>query len=525
MSAHFDTIIVGGGTAGCIVAARLTEDAARNVLLVEAGPDYSGNDVPEPVLDGRYVPMRGHADASVIDPRHDWGLAAIAQQDARISVPQARLIGGGSAINGMISLRGATADYRDWAAQGNPDWTWEQVLQAYRDLEDDPAGDPDVHGTGGPFPLVRAEQAEYGPLQAAFVDSCRAIGIKDCADFNAPDAEGVGPVPMNRVGSTRMSTALTHLEPARERDNLTVLGDVLVQTVEFDGLVATGIRLADGTVITAGEVILSAGAIQTPALLQRSGVGPADLISEHDVPLVVDLPVGHHLADHFAVPLMAVPIPGAWKREDFSLQTAARISTSVHPGALDGQLTMFSYLNVGNTGEGQRGLGGESAEGVTHVAGIGCVLNKPVATGTVAITSLNPAALPAVRPNYLGESVDRDAIREIVRLGWRVLSTAPLSELIETPMGLDQDTIDDDVALDSAIEHMTASGYHFTGTCKMAPRERGGVVDQRGMVHGVKGLRIVDASVIPVNPAGNSMLPTVMTAERLASFAREAGSR
>ncbi len=518
MNERFDVVVVGGGTAGCIVAARLSEDADRTILLLEAGHDYPTTaSIPAGVRDARYVPMRGHAPA--FDPDHDWGLNAVAG-DARIAIPQAKIMGGGSAINGMISLRGATADYREWAALGNPGWSWENVLPAFTAMEDDTAPSAAFHGRGGPVTISRSDEHEYAPLQKAFVDSCRALGIADAWDLNAPDAHGVGPTPMTRVGTRRQSTAQTHLEPARSRDNLTVRGDTLVDRILFDGVTATGILLADGSVIEAGEVILAAGAILSPALLQRSGVGPVTLLEPLGISVVSDLPVGHNLGDHFAVPLLAAPRDGSWVLDDFSLQTAYRTSTTVQPGSLDAQFTMFSYLNVRTTGEGTRGLAGEGSVGIENVAGIGCVLNKPRSVGTVFITTTDPQVLPDVDPNYLHEQVDRDAIREIVRIGWNILTTGPLAALLHDPIGMDAATIADDTALDAAIESKTASGYHLTGTCMMASLDNGGVVDEQGRVYGTSGLRVADASVIPTTPAANTMLTTIMTAERLAAAAR-----
>lgn len=519
MRKKFDVIVVGGGTAGCIVAARLSEDSERTVLLLEAGHDYPTNgSVPAGVLDARYVPMRGHAPE--FDPDHDWGLNANGHGGAKIAVPQAKLIGGGSAINGMIALRGATADYREWSALGNTEWDWEHVLPAFKALEDDTAPDPTIHGRGGAVPISRSDEHEYGPLQKAFVDSARAVGIADAWDLNAPDAHGVGPAPMTRIGTRRLSTAASHLEPARNRGNVTVCGETLVARVVFDGTTATGVQLQDGSVIDAGEVIVCAGAIISPALLQRSGVGPADLLDGLGIPVVADLPVGKNLGDHFAVPILAAPRDGAWQLDDFSLQTAVRFSTTAQPGALDGQLTMFSYLNVRTTGEGTRGLAGEGSEGLENVAGIGCVLNKPRSVGTVLIISTDPSVLPDVDPNYLDERIDVEAIREIVRLGWKVLTSEPLAGMLHEPIGLDAATIADDDALDTVIEGKTASGYHLTGTCLMAARDRGGVVDQHGLVYGTHGLRVADASVIPTTPAANTMLTTIMTAERISAYAR-----
>ncbi len=518
MNEKFDVVVVGGGTAGCVVAARLSEDVNRTVLLLEAGHDYPTTaSIPVGARDARYVPMRGHA--PTFDPDHDWGLN-VAAGDARIAIPQAKIMGGGSAINGMISLRGATADYREWAALGNPNWSWEHVLPAFTAMEDDTAPGTHIHGRGGAVTISRSDEHEYAPLQKAFVDSCRALGIADAWDLNAPDAHGVGPAPMTRVGTRRQSTAQTHLEPARARDNLTVRGDTLVDRILFDGTMVTGVLLADGTILQTDEVMLAAGAILSPALLQRSGVGPAALLESLGITVVSDLPVGHNLGDHFSVPLLAAPRDGSWELDDFSLQTAYRTSTSVQPGSLDAQFTMFSYLNVRTTGEGTRGLAGEGAEGIENVAGIGCVLNKPRSVGTVFISTTDPQVLPDVDPNYLHLQIDRDAIREIVRIGWNILTTGPLALLLHEPIGMDATTIADDAALDAAIESKTASGYHLTGTCTMAAIEKGGVVDEQGRVYGTSGLMVADASVIPTTPAANTMLTTIMTAERLAAAAR-----
>lgn len=517
MTDTYDYVIVGGGTAGCIVAARLSEDPGVTVLLLEAGAAYRTAETPEEVLDVKSVPMRGHA--AEFDPSLDWGLIARTRDGAGISVPQGRVIGGGSAINGAISLRGATADYDEWVGFGNPDWSWEKCLPTFVAMENDPEPG-EFHGHKGPIPLARATDDELAPIQAAFIDSAVAIGTPYVRDLNAPDVHGVGPVPMTRIGERRVSTAESYLEAARDRENLTVRGEALVERVLFDGTRAVGVKLVDGTEIRADEVIVSAGAILSPALLQRSGVGPDALLSSLGIPTVVDLPVGDNLGDHFNVPLMAQPKPGVWEPGQYGLQTALRFSTEAQPGSLDGQLTTFTYLNTKTTSDGTRGLAGEGGEDVEYVGGIGCVLNKPRSLGTVRITTTDAATLPDVRPNYLDREVDRDAIREIVRLGWKVFTTPPMSDLFFAPIGMDAETIADDAALDAAIASKTASGYHFTGTCLMAPRDNDGVVDERGLVHGISGLRVVDASIIPTTPAANSQLTTMMVAERIAGMIR-----
>ena len=310
MTDSYDYVIVGGGTAGCIVAARLSEDPGNRVLLLEAGADYRTAETPDEVLDVKTVPMRGHA--AGFDPSLDWGLIARTREGAGISVPQGRVIGGGSAINGAISLRGATADYEEWVGFGNPDWSWEKCLPTFVAMEND-AEPGDFHGHDGPIPLTRATEEELAPIQAAFIESAVAIGTPYVRDLNAPDVHGVGPVPMTRIGDRRVSTAESYLEAARGRENLTVRGDALVERVLFEGTQVVGVRLTDGTEFAAREVIVSAGAILSPAILQRSGIGPSAVLASLGITSVVDLPVGENLGDHFNVPLMAQPKPGVWQ--------------------------------------------------------------------------------------------------------------------------------------------------------------------------------------------------------------------
>jgi len=240
------------------------------------------------------------------------------------------------------------------------------------------------------------------------------------------------------------------------------------------------------------------------------------------VPSRADLPgVGENLYDHFSLPLLARPREGTWEETDFSLQTVLRTSSSLQPGILDLQLLMFAYLNVRSTGADKaKGIAGPVTGGLEHVAGIGCVLNKPHSTGTVRARSLDPSELPLVAPNHLDHPTDRDATRELVRMGWELIRRPELSAVLEDPI-INDETIADDSALDAWIADTAASVYHFTGSCRMGRSDDpDAVVDEHGLVHGVERLRVADASVIPLSPAANTMLPTYMVAERIAAAAR-----
>lgn len=478
--------------------------------------------------------MRGHSLS--YDPDHDWNLdVRVSSDGSTMAVPQGRLVGGGSAINGSIALRGAIRDYDvDWAGQGNAYWAWNHVLPAFKMLENDTAPDSRIHGRSGPVPIQRTHPQELSKLAGAFVEASKSAGFPYRHDLNAPDAVGVGPLPQTRVGSQRISMASAYLDPARSRKNLTIRATALVKRILFAPFSnsATGVELANGTVCPGKRIVLAAGAVLTPTIFQRSGVGPAAHLRSLEIPLILDLPVGDNLGDHFAVPLLAVPLPEACSDDDFALQTCVRTSSTLQPGSMDLQLTFFSYLHPGNpdplvsSSRGRRSLAGNGGlpPGATRLAGMACVLNKPRSVGVVRIASAQDATvLPYVDPRNLSHPTDVAVARELVRLGWRVMRSEPLRSLLGPPLTFSDEVMKDDQALDEAVAKNNASAYHFVGTCKMAPKENGGVVDESGRVHGLEGVWVGDASVIPVVPAANSMLPTIMVAERIAASLKAGG--
>lgn len=478
-----DVAVVGGGAAGCVLAARLSERPGLRVLLIEAGPDYPDSAALPPEL------RSGWRSAGT----HDWGYT---DEVTGGVVARAKVVGGCSATNGTIALRSAPADYDGWARLGNPGWSFADVLPAFRRLETDLDFADDWHGRHGPLPIRRYEPKELTPVNAAAYEALVEAGFPEIVDHNRPGAIGVGAAPVNTIGGVRMSAAATYLDAARGRENLSILPDALADRVLIEQGRAVGVRLADGRVVRAARVVLAAGTYGSPAILLRSGIGPAQDLAVLGLPCRSHLPgVGANLQEH---PGISVIWPSAAEFPD-----GPRFQIVATRGDSDGT---------------------DDAPWLQHVPAatpnlfwVSATVMRPRSRGRLRLGSLDPAEAPKIRLNLLQDPADLAAMIRGVRSARQVGAISPLRELAGGPEQWLGAGMDEGAELVDAIRRSVWTYHHACGTCAMGPDpEQGAVVNARGEVYGVSGLSVVDASIMPVIPSGNTHLPTLMLAEHLA---------
>lgn len=526
MSQQVEYIVIGAGSAGCVLANRLSADGRNKVLLLEAGPKDNYLWIHIPIGYGKTMFHKAYNWGFYTDPEANM-------KDRRIYWPRGRGLGGSSSINGLIFIRGQREDYDHWAQLGNAGWDWNSVLPYFIKSEHNSRGASETHGGDGP--LWSSDIVEKSELMEAIIRGAGELGVPRTNDFNGGDQEGVGYFQLFTHNGWRISSAVAYLKPAKGRSNLRIETDAQATGLIMQGKRAVGVRYVQNGVVkearASREVILSAGALQSPQLLQLSGIGPASLLQHHGIDVVHDLPgVGQNLQDHLQFRLMfRVSKPITTNDDLRSLAGQARIGlkwlmkgtgplgiginqgglfTRILPGSQTPDIQFhFSTLSA------------DMAGGKPH-DWPGCTFSvcqlRPESRGSVEIRSTDPLEPPSMRPNYLAAETDRICAVESIKYARKIASTPALSSYIAGEYKPGAGVQSDDEILDFAREN-GATIFHPSGTCKMGSDPMA-VTDARLRVHGIGGLRVVDCSIMPTLVSGNTHAPAVMIAEKAADM-------
>jgi choline dehydrogenase len=519
---EFDYIVVGAGSAGCVLANRLTADGKHSVLLLEAGPRDSNPWIHIPLGYGRLFKEKSVNWMYQTEP--EPGL-----NGRNVFQPRGKVLGGSSSINGLLYVRGQHEDYDRWRQHGNLGWGFDDVLPYFKKAEDQTRGGDDLHGVGGPLPVSNLGHPD--PISTAFIEAAVQAGIPRNPDFNGATQEGAGFFQTTTKGGRRASTAVAYLRPAKGRSNLHIETSALAERILFEGRRAAAVTYRSSGVLRTArakkEILVAGGAYNSPQLLQLSGIGPADLLRQHGIEVVLDAAgVGHDLQDHMQVRVV-MRCSQAITLNDIVNNPIRRVMTGLRYAAFrSGPLTIaagtsgaffrtnprlatpdiqihFLPFSTDKMGEKLHPFSGFTASV--------CQL-RPESRGSLRIRSADPAAPPEIRVNYLASEVDRTTNVEGLKILRKILRAPALEPYVaeEVDPG---DKVTSDEALLAYCRARGTTIYHPTSTCRMG-NDPLAVVDQRLRVRGIEGLRVVDASVMPDLVSGNTNAPVIMIAEK-----------